>query len=129
MLIPTRQFRHLLQLAVMLLTLVIDALRFLGLCVRPSPRLAAGNLFLRKQLALYQEHHCVVVTATFRLLYVLVVIEHASRRLLHVHVTAHPTAEWTQQQLREAIPSDHCYRFLIHELIGTRATKCSDPIT
>src|SRR5215510_1163087 len=50
---------------------------------------------------------CVVVTATFRLLYVFVIIEHASRRLLHVNVTAHPTAEWTLQQLREAIPEDH----------------------
>ncbi len=58
---------------------------------------------------------CVVVTATFRLLYVFVVIEHASRRLLHVNVTAHPTAEWTLQQLREAVPSDHGYRFLIHD--------------
>ena len=58
---------------------------------------------------------CVVITATFRLLYVFVVIEHASRRLLHVNVTAHPTAEWTLQQLREAIPSDHTYRFVIHD--------------
>src|SRR5881296_1033354 len=58
---------------------------------------------------------CVVVTATFRLLYVFVVIEHASRRLLHVNVTAHPTASWTLQQLREAIPADHGYRFLIHD--------------
>jgi putative transposase len=58
---------------------------------------------------------CAVVTATFRLLHVFVVIEHASRRLLHVNVTAHPTAAWTQQQLREAIPSDHRYRFLIHD--------------
>jgi transposase InsO family protein len=58
---------------------------------------------------------CVVVTATFRLLYVFVVIEHTSRRLLHVHVTGHPTAAWTLQQLREAIPSDHHYRFLIHD--------------
>jgi putative transposase len=58
---------------------------------------------------------CVAVTATFRLLSVFVVIEHASRRLLHVNVTAHPTAEWTLQQLREAIPADHDYRFLIHD--------------
>jgi transposase InsO family protein len=58
---------------------------------------------------------CVVVTATFRVLYVFVVIEHASRRLLHINVTAHPTAEWTLQQLREAIPSDHDYRFLTHD--------------
>jgi len=30
-------------------------------------------------------------------------------------VTAHPTAPWTLQQLREAIPADHSYRFLIHD--------------
>jgi putative transposase len=58
---------------------------------------------------------CVVITATFHILYVFVVIEHASRRLLHVNVTAHPTAQWTLQQLRDAIPSDHVYRFLIHD--------------
>ena len=58
---------------------------------------------------------CVVVTATLRLLYVFVVIEHSRRRLLHVHATAHPTAEWTLQQLHEAIPADHTYRYLIHD--------------
>jgi putative transposase len=242
--------RFLIRLACTLLTLLVDGVRFLRLCLRPSPALAAENLFLRRQLALYQERHvkprqatnttrmtlswltrwfdwqraltivqsatlirwhrqgfrrfwrwtskpgrppipadlqelicrmarenptwgeerianelllklglrvsprtvrkylpkprdrgwgrralsqrwrtfvrnhaqavvacdfCVVVTVTFRLLYVFVVIEHASRRLLHVNVTAHPTAAWTLQQLREAIPSDHAYRFLIHD--------------
>ena len=58
---------------------------------------------------------CVAVTATFRILYVLVVMEHASRRLIHLSATAHPTAAWTLQQLREAIPSDHEYRFMIHD--------------
>jgi transposase InsO family protein len=58
---------------------------------------------------------CVVVTATFRLLYVFVVMEHATRRILHTHVTAHPTAPWTLQQLREALPADHGYRFLVHD--------------
>jgi transposase InsO family protein len=58
---------------------------------------------------------CVVASATFRLLYVLVVMEHASRRLIHLNVTAHPTAAWTLQQLREAIPSDHTYRFILHD--------------
>jgi putative transposase len=61
---------------------------------------------------------CVVVTATFRLLYVFVIMEHATRRILHYNVTAHPTAQWTLQQLREAIPSDHGYRFLIHDRDG-----------
>jgi hypothetical protein len=40
----------------------------------------------------------VVVTATFRLLYVFVVIEHRTRRLVHCNVTAHPTSAWTLQQ-------------------------------
>jgi putative transposase len=58
---------------------------------------------------------CVVVTATFRLLYVFVMMEHATRRILHCNVTAYPTASWTLQQLREAIPADHGYRFLLHD--------------
>jgi putative transposase len=58
---------------------------------------------------------CVAVTSTFRILYVFVMIEYTSRRLLHVGVTVHPTAAWTLQQFREAIPVDHSYRFLIHD--------------
>ena len=61
---------------------------------------------------------CVLVTATFRLLYVFVVIGHATRRILHANVTAHPTAQWILQQLREAIPSHHAYHFLIHDRDG-----------
>jgi hypothetical protein len=44
----------------------------------------------------------VVPTASFRLLFVLVVLAHKRRRLIHVAVTAHPTAAWTAQQLRNA---------------------------
>jgi transposase InsO family protein len=246
----THLLHNLSQLAKTLLTLLIDVSRFVGLCLRPTPALAAEILFLRKQLALYQERNVkpmratntsrfilmwlarwfdwrkalavvkpetfirwhrqgfrlfwrwtsrpgrpripvelqtlihqmardnptwgqerianelllklglrvsprtvrtympkrtdrgpgkratsqrwstfvrnhaqaivacdffVVVTATFRILYVFTVIEHASRRLLHINVTAHPAAEWTMRQLREAIPSDHDYRFLMHD--------------
>jgi transposase InsO family protein len=57
----------------------------------------------------------VVITAAFRTLYVFVVMEIGSRRILHYNVTAHPTAEWTLQQFREALPGDHPYRFLIHD--------------
>jgi putative transposase len=57
----------------------------------------------------------VAITATFRRLYVFMVIEHATRRLLHVHVTAHPTAQWTMQQFREAIPADRTYHIFIHD--------------
>ncbi len=45
----------------------------------------------------------VAVTATFRFLYVFVVVEHCTRRLILYNVTAHPTAAWTLQQLREAV--------------------------
>ena len=210
---------HLCERVAMLLLLIVDAVRFLVLCLRPAPALAAENLFLHKQLTLYQERqakprqatnairlamiglsrwfewrsalnivlqalirrmalenltwgqerianelslklgltvsprtvckympdHCVkgpgkygqsqrwstfirnhakgivacdffvTVTMTFRLLYLIGVIEHASRRLLHVNVTAHPTAPWTMQQFREAIPADHTYSMLIHD--------------
>jgi putative transposase len=44
--------------------LLCDAGRFLLLCLRPSPALAAENLFLRKQLALYQERHTTPRRAT-----------------------------------------------------------------
>jgi putative transposase len=57
----------------------------------------------------------VAVTATFRVLYVFVVIEHGARRLLHLNVTAHPTAAWTLQQLREALGYEDRYRYLIHD--------------
>ena len=57
----------------------------------------------------------VSVTVTFRVLYVFVLLEHGSRRIVHVGITTHPTAEWTIQQLRQAIPSDHKYRVLIHD--------------
>jgi transposase InsO family protein len=46
---------------------------------------------------------------------VFVVIEHATRRILHIDVTAHSSAPWTQQQLRAAIPSDYDHRFLLHD--------------
>jgi hypothetical protein len=39
----------------MLLSLIGDAICYLGLCLRPGPALAAENLFLRKQLTLYEE--------------------------------------------------------------------------
>src|SRR5262245_18112854 len=48
----------------------------------------------------------VVVTASFRVLYVFVVLEVGSRRILHWNVTEHPTAEWTAQQRSEEHTSE-----------------------
>ena len=57
----------------------------------------------------------VVPTATYRLLFVLVVLAHERRRVVHVAVTGHPTAAWTAQQLREAFPGDAVPRYLIRD--------------
>jgi putative transposase len=58
---------------------------------------------------------CTVILASCRLLSVVVVIERATRRILHATVTVHPTAQWTRQQLREAMPSEHGSQFLMHD--------------
>jgi hypothetical protein len=42
-------------------------------------------------------------------------MEVGSRRIVHFNLTAHPTADWTQQQFPEAIPSNHSYQFPIHD--------------
>jgi putative transposase len=72
---------------------------------------------------------CVIVTATFRLIYAFIVIEHQTRRFVHCNVTEHPTAAWTLQQLREAIPSDHRYRFLIHDRDGIFSPQLDQSIS
>jgi transposase InsO family protein len=57
----------------------------------------------------------VVPTIRFEILYVFLVLAHDRRRILHFGVTAHPTAEWTVQQLREAFPWDKAPRFLLRD--------------
>ena len=57
----------------------------------------------------------VVPTLTYRLLFVLVILAHDRRRIVHVAVTDHPTAAWTAQQLRNAFPNDEAPRYLLHD--------------
>jgi len=57
-------------------------------------------------------------TATFRVLFVFVILSHDRCRVIHVNVTAHPTAAWTAQQLREAWPWDTAPRFVIRDRDG-----------
>jgi putative transposase len=54
-------------------------------------------------------------TVTLRTVYTLVMIEIGSRRIIHTATTSHPTAAWTTQQLRHALPGDHPYRYLLHD--------------
>src|SRR5256884_5390653 len=56
-----------------------------------------------------------VPTATFRVLFVLVVLRHDRRRLVHFNVTEHPTADWTGRQLIEACGLAEAPRYLIRD--------------
>src|SRR5438094_34610 len=56
-----------------------------------------------------------VPTATFRVLFVLVILTHSRRRLVHLNVTEHPTAEWTARQLLEACALEEGPRYLIRD--------------
>jgi len=56
-----------------------------------------------------------VPTATFRVLFVLVILSHDRRRILHLNVTEHPTAAWTARQLLEMCGTGDAPRFLIRD--------------
>ncbi len=56
-----------------------------------------------------------VPTIRFQVLYVFLVLAHDRRRIVHCNVTAHPSAEWTGQQLREAFPFDQLPRYLLRD--------------
>jgi transposase InsO family protein len=56
-----------------------------------------------------------VPTATFRILYVFLVLKHDRRRVLHVNVTAHPTSSWTAQQMIEAFPFEKASGYVVRD--------------
>jgi transposase InsO family protein len=56
-----------------------------------------------------------VPTATFRILFVFVVLSHHRRRVLHFGVTEHPTQEWTIQQMREAFPWEQAPQYVLRD--------------
>ena len=56
-----------------------------------------------------------VPTVTFRVLYVFIVLRHDRRRVVHFNVTAHPTAQWTAQQIIEAFPFDETPGYMIRD--------------
>jgi putative transposase len=56
-----------------------------------------------------------VPTATCRVLFVFIMVAHERRRIVHVNVTEHPTAQWTAQQIVEAFPWDTAPRYLLRD--------------
>jgi hypothetical protein len=57
----------------------------------------------------------VVPTVTARLLYVLVVMKHARRKIVHFNITDAPTAAWTAQQIINAFPYDTAPEYLLRD--------------
>jgi putative transposase len=56
-----------------------------------------------------------VPTARLRVLFVLVVLAHHRRRVVHFNVTEHPTAHWTAQQIVDAFPDDSAPAYLLRD--------------
>jgi putative transposase len=101
-----------------LLTLGIDVCqatvaKYMVRCRRPPSQ--TWRTFLTNHVEQLMAADFVVPTATGRLLFVLVILAHARRRVVHVAVTEHPTAAWTGQQLREAFPWDQAPRYIIRD--------------
>jgi putative transposase len=57
----------------------------------------------------------IVPTIRFKLLFVLIVLAHSRRKVLHFNVTEHPTAQWTGQQIVEAFPWDSAPKYLLRD--------------
>jgi hypothetical protein len=86
-------------------------------CARPKkPPSPTWKAFLHNHVKdLVSVDLFIVPTVTFGVLFVLVILAHERRRIVHVNVTEHPTAAWTAQQMIEAFPWDEAPRYLLRD--------------
>ena len=66
--------------------------------------------------------------ATFRVLFVLILLAHDRRRIVHFNVTEHPTAEWTGQQMVEAFCDGKAPRYLMRDRDGVYGLAFRDRV-
>ena len=69
-----------------------------------------------------------VPTATFRVLFVVIVLAHDRRKIVHFNVTEHPTAEGTAHQLIEAVGDGELPRYLIRDRDGVYGLAFRDQV-
>src|SRR5246500_857993 len=69
-----------------------------------------------------------VHTVWFEILFVFIVLAHDRRNIVHFNVTAHPTAEWTAQQMREAFPFDTAPRYLLRDRVRIYGEEFRDQV-
>jgi hypothetical protein len=83
---------------------------------RPSSPSPTWRTFLRTHLSQCASMDFFTVpTATFRILFVLVIHSHERRRIVRLNVTDHPTAAWTRQQVRDAFPDQTAPKYLLRD--------------
>jgi hypothetical protein len=72
---------------------------------KPKPPSQTWRRFLKNHMMnMVSIDFFTVPTAKFWILFVLVILSHCRRRVVHFNVTAHPTSNWTAQQIIEAFP-------------------------
>jgi putative transposase len=82
----------------------------------PKPRSPTWKAFLTNHVQdLVALDFLVVPTVRHTLLFVLVILAHHRRRVVHFSVTEHPTAAWTAQQVIDAFPWDEAPRYLLRD--------------
>src|SRR5262249_49198027 len=82
----------------------------------PKPPSQTWRTFLNNHVSqLASVDFFTVHTVWFQILFVFMVLTHDRRRVVHFNVTAHPTAEWTAQQMLDAFPFDTAPRYLLRD--------------
>jgi hypothetical protein len=82
----------------------------------PKPPSQTWRTFLTNPVSqLVSVDFFTVHTVWFEILFVFIVLAHDRRRVVHFNVTAHPTAEWTAQQMLEAFPFDTAPKYLLRD--------------
>jgi hypothetical protein len=110
--IATQALRELGKLGIMVTKATVDKYRVRS-GKAPSPTWKA---FLKNHVSdLVSIDFLIVPSIPFKLLYVLIVLRHARRKVLHFNITENPTAWWTAQQIVEACPSDSTPKYLFRD--------------
>src|SRR5213594_1986957 len=82
---------------------------------RPLPSQTSRTFLANHVCDLVSLDFFTVPTARLRVLFVLVVLAHHRRRVVHFNVTEHPTAHWTAQQIVDAFPDDSAPSYLLRD--------------
>jgi transposase InsO family protein len=83
---------------------------------RPKPASQTWRSFLKNHIPnMVSVDFFTVPTATFQVLFILVILSHTRRSVVHFNLTSNPSAEWTSQQVVEAFPWDTAPEYLLRD--------------